>query len=85
LNHADLALYGAKAEGRGSYRYYEPEMNARMKRRRSLEVDLRSALPKNEFVLYYQPILDLETGTIAGCCGGGIRSEGWCCRPSSFR
>jgi diguanylate cyclase (GGDEF)-like protein/PAS domain S-box-containing protein len=67
LNHADLALYGAKAEGRGSYRYYEPEMNARMKRRRSLEVDLRSALPKNEFVLYYQPILDLETGTIAGC------------------
>ena len=38
LNHADLALYGAKAEGRGSYRYYEPEMNARMKRRRSLEL-----------------------------------------------
>jgi diguanylate cyclase (GGDEF)-like protein/PAS domain S-box-containing protein len=67
LNHADLALYGAKAEGRGSYRYYEPEMNARMKRRRSLEVDLRSALLRNEFVLYYQPILDLEAGTITGC------------------
>jgi diguanylate cyclase (GGDEF)-like protein/PAS domain S-box-containing protein len=66
LNHADLALYGAKAEGRGSYRYYEPEMNARMKRRRSLEVDLRAALLKNEFVLYYQPILDLETEVIAG-------------------
>jgi diguanylate cyclase (GGDEF)-like protein len=44
LNHADLALYGAKAEGRGSYRYYEPEMNARMKRRRSLEVDLFPSL-----------------------------------------
>ena len=67
LNHADLALYGAKAEGRGSYRYYEPEMNARMKRRRSLEVDLRSALLRNEFVLYYQPIFDLEIGTITGC------------------
>ena len=67
LNHADLALYGAKAEGRGSYRYYEPEMNARMKRRRSLELDLRSALLKSEFVLHYQPILDLENGTITGC------------------
>ena len=67
LNHADLALYGAKAEGRGNYRYYEPEMNARMKRRRALEVDLRSALQKDEFVLYYQPILALESGTISGC------------------
>jgi diguanylate cyclase (GGDEF)-like protein/PAS domain S-box-containing protein len=67
LNHADLALYGAKAEGRVSCRYYEPEMNARMKRRRALEVDLRAALLKNEFVLYYQPILDLETGMITGC------------------
>jgi diguanylate cyclase (GGDEF)-like protein/PAS domain S-box-containing protein len=67
LNHADLALYGAKAEGRGNYRYYEPEMNARMKRRRTLEVDLRSALQRNEFVLYYQPILILESGAISGC------------------
>jgi diguanylate cyclase (GGDEF)-like protein/PAS domain S-box-containing protein len=67
LSHADLALYGAKAEGRGNYRYYEPEMNARMKRRRALEVDLRSALQRNEFVLYYQPILTLKTGAISGC------------------
>ena len=88
LNHADLALYGAKAEGRGSYRYYEPELNARMKWRRSLEVDLRAALLKNEFVLYYQPILDLETEVIAGyeaLLRWRIRSAGWCCRPSSFR
>ena len=44
LNHADLALYGAKAEGRGSYRYYEPEMNARMKWRRSWSGDLFSSI-----------------------------------------
>jgi predicted signal transduction protein with EAL and GGDEF domain len=37
VKHADLALYGAKAEGRANYRYFEPEMNARMKQRRSLE------------------------------------------------
>ena len=44
LNHADLALYGAKAEGRGSYRYYEPEMNARMKWRRPWSRDLFSSI-----------------------------------------
>src|SRR6202041_215879 len=67
LNHADLPLYGAKAEGRGSYRYYEPELNARMKWRRSVGADLRAALPKNEFVLSYHPHLAVETGIIAGC------------------
>jgi diguanylate cyclase (GGDEF)-like protein/PAS domain S-box-containing protein len=67
LNHADLALYGAKAEGRANYRYYEPQMNARMKRRRALELDLRSALANNEFVLHYQPVVNLQTGTITGC------------------
>jgi diguanylate cyclase (GGDEF)-like protein/PAS domain S-box-containing protein len=67
LNHADLALYGAKAEGRANYRYYEPEMNARMKRRRALEIDLRLAMAKKEFVLHYQPIVNLQTGTIIGC------------------
>lgn len=67
VKHADLALYGAKAEGRGNYRYYDPEMNARMKRRRALEIDLRSALANDEFVLHYQPLIKLQTGEITGC------------------
>jgi diguanylate cyclase (GGDEF)-like protein len=67
IKHADLALYGAKAEGRANYRYYEPGMNARMKKRRGLEIDLRSALVNGEFELHYQPLVDLKTGAITGC------------------
>jgi diguanylate cyclase (GGDEF)-like protein/PAS domain S-box-containing protein len=67
VKHADLALYGAKAEGRANYRFYEPEMNARMKRRRELETDLRRAIANKEFELYYQPLVNLQTGSIAGC------------------
>jgi diguanylate cyclase (GGDEF)-like protein/PAS domain S-box-containing protein len=67
VKHADLALYGAKAEGRANYRYFEPDMNARMKQRRGLEVDLRSALAKEEFELHYQPLVNLQTQVITGC------------------
>jgi len=67
VKHADLALYGAKAEGRANYRYFEPGMNARMKQRRGLEIDLRSALKNSEFELYFQPLINLQTGAIAGC------------------
>jgi len=67
VKHADLALYGAKAEGRANYRFYEPDMNARMKRRRSLETDLRQAIANKEFEVYYQPLVNLQTGVIAGC------------------
>jgi diguanylate cyclase (GGDEF)-like protein/PAS domain S-box-containing protein len=67
VKHADLALYGAKAEGRANYRYFEPEMNARMKQRRSLEIDLRSAIANNEFELHYQPLINLQTQAIVGC------------------
>jgi diguanylate cyclase (GGDEF)-like protein len=64
LKNADLALYGAKAEGRGTYRFFEPEMDARMKLRRVIEVDLRKAVVNKEFELYYQPIFDLKSGAI---------------------
>jgi diguanylate cyclase (GGDEF)-like protein/PAS domain S-box-containing protein len=64
LKNADLALYGAKTEGRGTYRFFEPEMDTRMKARRDLELDLRNALVNREFELYYQPLVNLETNEI---------------------
>jgi diguanylate cyclase (GGDEF)-like protein len=64
LKNADMALYGAKGDGRGTFRFFEPEMDARMKARRELEMDLRNALMNNEFELYYQPLVNLETNEI---------------------
>jgi diguanylate cyclase (GGDEF)-like protein/PAS domain S-box-containing protein len=67
LKNADLALYGAKAEGRGTYRFFELDMDARMKARRSLELDLRKAIADGEFQLYYQPVVNLQSNEIVGC------------------
>ena len=61
---ADMALYRAKAEGRGAWRWFEPEMNERMQTRRTLEVDLRRALERGEFELFYQPIVETATRRI---------------------
>ena len=67
LKGADMALYSAKSEGRGTYRYFEAEMDARMKSRHALEVDLRKALANNEFELHYQPLVRLADNKISGC------------------
>ena len=64
LRNADLALYRAKNEGRGTYRFFEPGMDARMHARRQLELDLRSALANDSFELNYQPVFDLDTNNI---------------------
>ncbi|MDP2411752.1 MAG: EAL domain-containing protein [Pseudolabrys sp.] len=72
LKHADMALYRAKADGRGSYRYFEPSMDARLKARRALERELRQALVEGQFVLHYQPILNLESNAIT-CCEALVR------------
>lgn len=66
LKHADLALYRAKADGRGTYRFFEAEMDARAQRRRQLELDLRRALVSREFELYYQPLVDAQTQKVIG-------------------
>jgi diguanylate cyclase (GGDEF)-like protein/PAS domain S-box-containing protein len=64
LKNADMALYRAKKDGRGTYRFFEPEMDARAQARRSLLLDLRAALLRGEFEVYYQPIYNLEPDQI---------------------
>ena len=66
LKSADVALYRAKADGRGTWRFFEAEMDARLQARRALELDLRDALEKDEFEVYYQPIYDLMHDRIGG-------------------
>jgi diguanylate cyclase (GGDEF)-like protein len=64
LKNADLALYRAKADGRGTYRYFETGMDARAQARRLLEMDLRAALSRDEFEAYYQPIRDVASDRV---------------------
>jgi EAL domain-containing protein (putative c-di-GMP-specific phosphodiesterase class I) len=66
MKGADLALYRAKADGGGTYHFFEPHMDARMQERRALELDLRKALANSEFELYYQPIITIKTGSVQG-------------------
>jgi diguanylate cyclase (GGDEF)-like protein/PAS domain S-box-containing protein len=66
LKNADMALYRAKSDGRGLYRFFEPEMDARVQARRSLEADLRNAIENREFELYYQPLIDMQTEYVTG-------------------
>jgi diguanylate cyclase (GGDEF)-like protein len=66
LRNADMALYRAKSEGRGTYHFFQPEMDSQMQERRRLEVDLRKALLAGQFELYYQPLIDIATNEISG-------------------
>ena len=61
LRSADLALYRAKTDGRGTFRFFEPEMNIRMQARHELETDLRRAIVQQEFEVFYQPLIDIRT------------------------
>jgi diguanylate cyclase (GGDEF)-like protein len=64
LKNADVALYRAKADGRGLYRFFEPEMDARLQERRRLELELRDALTNEQFELFFQPQVELSSGRI---------------------
>lgn len=66
LTHGDTALYRAKADGRGVYRFFEASMGAQVRERRTLEHDLRVAVAQNQFRLVFQPLADVRTGEITG-------------------
>ena len=67
IKNADLAMYGAKAEGRRTYRFFVPEMDASAKARLTLEQDLRQALVDGGFEIHYQPLVNLQSGEVSGC------------------
>ena len=66
LKNADVALYRAKVEGRGTWRFFESGMDETLQIRRALEHDLREAMSKDEFALFYQPLYDLRQDRISG-------------------
>jgi diguanylate cyclase (GGDEF)-like protein len=66
IKSADTAMYYAKDNGRNNYKFFEQDMNARAVLRQSTEASLRLALERREFVLYYQPKINLHSGTIVG-------------------
>jgi diguanylate cyclase (GGDEF)-like protein/PAS domain S-box-containing protein len=66
LKNADIAMYHAKSSDRGFYQFFDNSMNVRAVERQLVEVNLRSALQKNELLLHYQPLVNLNTGLITG-------------------
>jgi len=86
LKNANLALYRAKQEERGQYRFFEKDMDARMRARHELECNLRSALANGELELYYQPLLNLKRNEIS-CFEALLRwrtADGKMIAPSDF-
>jgi diguanylate cyclase (GGDEF)-like protein len=67
LRNADLALYGAKGDGRRTYRFFEAGMDQRARARRNLELDLRQAIVDGDLEVHFQPIVDIESGQINTC------------------
>jgi diguanylate cyclase (GGDEF)-like protein/PAS domain S-box-containing protein len=66
MTNADFAMYHAKEKGRNNYQFFRSDMNVRAVERQSVEDGLRRAVERREFVLLYQPQMNLETGTIVG-------------------
>ena len=86
LRDADIAMYRAKAAGRGGYQMFDPMMHATAVRRLTLETELRQAVEREEFSVYYQPIVSLPTSEITGleALARWTRSDGRVVPPSEF-
>lgn len=67
IRNADLALYRAKSNGRGIYRFFEESMDSQVRAQRALELDLAKAIELNELSIVYQPIVDLRSGAVTSC------------------
>jgi diguanylate cyclase (GGDEF)-like protein/PAS domain S-box-containing protein len=67
LKNADMALYRAKGDGRGTFRFFERAMDARIKARRALELDMRKAIAEGAFEVRYQTLINIQTNEICGC------------------
>jgi diguanylate cyclase (GGDEF)-like protein/PAS domain S-box-containing protein len=67
IKNADLAMYGAKADGRRTHRFFEPAMDARAKAQLIMQQDLRQALVDGGFEIHYQPVVDLGNDVVTGC------------------
>lgn len=67
LRNVDAALYRAKEEGRGNFRFFAAEMDQSLQERRRLLQDLRLAIPRSELVLYFQPYIASDSGQVTGC------------------
>ena len=66
LRHADISVYHAKDAGRNLFRFYDPSMNTRLQENLQLVAGLRNALARREFVLHYQPVVDIGSGRMVG-------------------
>lgn len=67
MKNADVAMYWSKDKGKDGFSFYEPHMKEKSARIMQLELELRKAIDNDEFILYYQPKLDLKTNGILGC------------------
>jgi EAL domain-containing protein (putative c-di-GMP-specific phosphodiesterase class I) len=66
IKYADTALYLAKEQGRNTFRFFSPELDAKVRARMTLENDLRAAVDRGQFLLHYQPQIELATGRVIG-------------------